>query len=171
MKGLYLILAIVRAVVPYAFFIQHFSSEGVSLPGFVTALFANPAAGGFTADLLFKSIVFRISMFQQRGREKGPRPILFIVLNLLIGLSCAFPAYLYARERKGAMAREFKPTFRTRGEAGGECFHRQDLKVWPGPIYRPVGGLTPRRLCKKSAKRLMVGEKHEKTYKIRARSH
>ena len=37
---------------------------------------------------------------QQRSREKGPAPALFIVLNLLIGLSCAFPAYLYAREHK-----------------------------------------------------------------------
>ena len=100
MKTLYLFPAIVGAVLPYAFFIQHFSSEGVSVPGFVAALFANPAAGGFTADLLFTSVVFWIFMFQRRSRENGPRPIIFIVLNLLIGLSCAFPAYLYARARK-----------------------------------------------------------------------
>ena len=99
MKKLYLILAIVGAVLPYAFFVQHFSSEGVSLTGFMAALFANPAAGGFTADLLFTSLVFWVFMFQQRSRKKGPRPILFIVLNLFIGVSCAFPAYLYARER------------------------------------------------------------------------
>jgi hypothetical protein len=102
MKTLYLILAIVGAVLPYAFFLQHFSSEGVSLSGFVGALFSNPAAGGFTADLLFTSAVFWIFMIQQRRREKGPNPILFVLLNLLIGLSCAFPAYLYARERKEA---------------------------------------------------------------------
>ena len=91
MKTLYLVLAIVGAVLPYAFFVQHFASEGVSLPGFVSALFANPAAGGFTADLLFTSLVFWVFMFQQRSREKGPSPILFIVLNLLIGLSCGYP--------------------------------------------------------------------------------
>ena len=101
MKTLYLILAILGAVIPYAFFLQHFSTEGVNLLEFVRAGFANPAAGGFTADLLFTSVVFWIFMIQQRRREKGPNPILFIVLNLLIGLSCAFPAYLYARERKG----------------------------------------------------------------------
>ncbi len=100
MKTVYLILAIAGALLPYVFFIQHFSSEGVSLSRFVSALFANPAAGGFTADLLFTSLVFWIFMFHQRSRKKGPRPILFIVLNLLIGLSCAFPAYLYARECK-----------------------------------------------------------------------
>ena len=102
MKALYLVLAIVGTVLPYAFFIQHFSSEGLGLPGFVAALFANPAAGGFTADLLITSVVFWTFMFHQRTREKGPPPTLFIVLNLLIGLSCALPAYLYARERKEA---------------------------------------------------------------------
>ena len=39
-------------------------------------------------------------MFQQKSRGKGPSPALFIALNLLIGPSCAFPAYLYARERQ-----------------------------------------------------------------------
>ena len=99
MKTLYLVLTIVGAVIPYAFFLQYFSSEGVSLVGFLEAIFANPAASGFTADLLFTSFVFWIFMIQQRRRVRGPNPILFVLLNLLIGLSCAFPAYLYARER------------------------------------------------------------------------
>ena len=100
MRTLYLVLAILGAMLPYAFFLQHFSSEGVSLPRFAAALFANPAAGGFTADLLFTSAVFWIFMFQQRRREKGPSPTLFVALNLFVGLSCALPAYLHARERK-----------------------------------------------------------------------
>ena len=104
MKALYLVLAIVGAALPTAFFIQHFSSQGVSLSGFVAALFANPAAGGFTADLLFTSGVFWIFMITQRIRGKGPHAILFVGLNLLIGLSCVLPAYLYARERKAVPA-------------------------------------------------------------------
>ena len=100
MKTLYLILAVVGAVVPYIFFMQHFSSQGIGLVGFVHALFANAAASGFAADLLITSSIFWVFMFQQHKREKGPGPLVFIVLNLLIGLSCAFPAYLYARERQ-----------------------------------------------------------------------
>jgi hypothetical protein len=99
MKTFYLILAVVGAVLPYVFFAQHFSSQGFGLSAFVAALFANPAAGGFTADLLFTSFVFWAFMFQQRSRSKGPNPALFVALNLLIGLSCALPAYLYAREQ------------------------------------------------------------------------
>lgn len=104
MKTLYLVLAIIGAVIPYVFFIQHFSSDGLSLVGFVRALFANPAASGFTADLLLTSAIFWVFMFQQRSRGKGPGPVIFILLNLLIGLSCAFPAYLYARERQKTTA-------------------------------------------------------------------
>ena len=105
MKQLYLVLAIVGAILPYVFFVQHFSSEGVSLSGFVAALFANGAAGGFTSDLLLTSTVFWMFMIHQRTRGKGPHPVLFIALNLVIGLSCAFPAYLYARERTEASKR------------------------------------------------------------------
>ena len=97
MKRLYLILAIAGAILPYFFFGQYIIDYGLDLPGFVSALFANPPAAGFTVDLLFTSIVFWIFMFHQRKQSKGPNPLIFILLNLVIGLSCAFPAYLYAR--------------------------------------------------------------------------
>jgi len=99
MKRIYLVLAIVGAILPYVFFFQFFQTEGIDLQAFVGALFVNGAAGGFSADLLFTSFVFWFFMFTQQKREKGPSPYLFIILNLAIGLSCALPAYLYARER------------------------------------------------------------------------
>ena len=102
MKALYLTLAIVGAVLPYVFFVQHFESQGLDLTGFISALFANPAASGFTVDLVVSSFVFWLFMFQQKSRGKGPQPTLFVALNLLVGLSCALPAYLYARERKSS---------------------------------------------------------------------
>lgn len=93
MKNLYLTLAIIGAVVPYLFFFGFIAAEGLNLAGFVSALFANGPAGGFTADLLISSVVFWIFIF---SRSDGPQPWLFIALNLTIGLSCALPAYLYA---------------------------------------------------------------------------
>ena len=100
MKKLFLILAGIGAILPYFFFIKHFSNEGFGLSNFVSALFANPAAGGFTTDLLFISGVFWIFMFLERSRKKGPHPLLFILLNCFIGLSCEVPAYLYARQEE-----------------------------------------------------------------------
>lgn len=97
MKRLYLLLAILGAIVPYLFFIQFFAPHGFELPSFVAALFANGAVTGFTLDLVISSIAFWAFMFSQL-RKGGPKPYLFIALNLLVGLSCALPAYLYARE-------------------------------------------------------------------------
>ena len=99
MKVLYLLLAVVGAIVPYIFLAQHFGTAGYGVKTFVDAIFATPAAGGFTTDVLISSLVFWIAMFARRSRGKGPNPALFIALNLLIGLSCALPAYLYADER------------------------------------------------------------------------
>ena len=94
----YLGMAIVGAVLPYIFFAQFIGAEGFNLGGFISGLFVNGAAGGFSTDLLISSVVFWLWMASRRGRGKGPGPALFIALNLLIGLSCAFPAYLYASE-------------------------------------------------------------------------
>ena len=99
MKKLYLLLAIIGAIVPYIFFFQFFQTEGLNIPAFISALFVNGAAGGFTADLLLTSFVFWLFMFQQVKKTSGPKPYIFIVLNLTIGLSCALPAYLYTREK------------------------------------------------------------------------
>jgi hypothetical protein len=98
MKNVYLIMAVVGAVVPYWFFGQFVASEGIDLGGFVAGLFANGASGGFSADLLLSSFAFWLAMYQQKQKGKGPGLLPFVALNLLIGLSCALPAYLYARE-------------------------------------------------------------------------
>lgn len=96
-RSTYLLLAVIGAVLPYYFFFQHFQLHGFSLGLFASAVFANGAASGFAADLLITSVVFWIMMISEYRQSKGPGPALFIALNLLIGLSCALPAWLYAR--------------------------------------------------------------------------
>ena len=97
MKNVYLVAAIVGAVVPYWFFGQQFATDGVALMPFLSAVFATPAASGFAADLFISSFVFWVFMFS--AGDDGPSPWPFIAMNLLIGLSCAFPAWLYWRAR------------------------------------------------------------------------
>ena len=95
MRNLYLLLAIVGAIVPWYFFLQFLGGDQpAGLADFIPALFVNGAAGGFTADLLISSFVFWIWMWSRM--DKGPNMAIFIALNLTIGLSCALPAYLYA---------------------------------------------------------------------------
>lgn len=94
MKNVYLIAAIIGAIVPYVFFVDFFISEGVDVVAFVTALFVNGAAAGFTVDLLITSSVFWLYMLA----NKTPQIWLYILINLTIGLSCALPLFLYRRE-------------------------------------------------------------------------
>ena len=95
---IFLTLAVIGAVAPWFFFMKFFGAEG---PGgdFVGALFVNGAAGGFTADLLITSWVFWIFLFSEGGRVGVGKLWLYVVLNLLIGLSCALPLFLWAREK------------------------------------------------------------------------
>ena len=91
MRNVYLVLAIVGAVVPYVFFIDFFAAEGLALPAFAAGLFANGAAGGFAADLLITSLVFWVYLWH----SGAARIWLYVLVNLTIGLSCAVPLYLY----------------------------------------------------------------------------
>lgn len=97
MKNVYLLLAVVGAVLPYVFFIQHFSTVGIGLPAFLAAVFDNPAAAGAATDLVISSVVFWVLLF---GTGDGARAWYLVPLNLLIGLSCALPLWLYLRARE-----------------------------------------------------------------------
>lgn len=97
LRTVYLLLAIAGAAIPWYFFWQHIGVAGMAPGEFVQAVFATMAASGFAADLLISSLVFWIAMFREQAVNAGPRPWPFIILNLFIGLSCALPAWLYAR--------------------------------------------------------------------------
>lgn len=99
MKSFYLFAAVIGAIVPGIFFAQFIQLNGLDLSAFVSALFVNGAAGGFSSDLLISSFVFWAYMFQQMKNNPTTKPWLFMALNLGIGLSCALPAYLYVKEK------------------------------------------------------------------------
>jgi hypothetical protein len=104
LNRVYLVSAIVGALIPILFFLGVFHGEAVCVAAFLPAIFVNSATGGFAADLVISSFVFWVFMFT---RDRGPKPWLFIAVNLFIGLSCALPAYLYvlesARDRPAAI--------------------------------------------------------------------
>lgn len=105
MKNVYLLLAIVGAIVPYLFLGPWFAAAGIDLGGFLGAAFGNRVSAGLTADLLISSAVFWVLMGANGDARRVPW---LIAVNVLIGLSCALPAYLYLqardRERHAAAA-------------------------------------------------------------------
>lgn len=104
MKSLYLLLAILGAAVPYYFFFQFMGSDDTTINAFVEQLFATPPASGFTADLLITSGAFWIWSFGEASRNGMRRWWAYVVVNLFIGLSCAFPLFLYFREKASESA-------------------------------------------------------------------
>ncbi len=96
MKFLYLLLAVVGTVLPYAFFLQHFAAAGLAPAAFLGDMFANAVASGAAADLVLSSLVFWVWLFASgEARRAG----YLIPANLFVGLSLALPLWLYLRAR------------------------------------------------------------------------
>lgn len=98
MKNTYLWMTVVGTVVPLVLFAEHFAVAGPGMGELVRAMLANAAASGIAADVVISSLVFWV-MVRMQGPQ-GPSPWLFLVLNCVVGLSCAMPAYLYACARR-----------------------------------------------------------------------
>jgi hypothetical protein len=111
MRKVYLIGAILGAVIPYIFFGQFMLTHGLNLGLFLSQPFENPVAAGFAVDLIISSVVFWFFVFAE-GRRLGMGYLwVYVGLNLLVGLSLALPLFLYMREGKLAQPRlEGSPT-------------------------------------------------------------
>ena len=99
-KKLYVILAVVGAIVPYTFFIHFITQNGIDPIAFCEGAFANSIATALTADLLIASLVFCIATIELWRRDLGPAPWAFIIMNLVIGLAFALALYLCIRHMR-----------------------------------------------------------------------
>lgn len=94
----YLVLAILGAVLPYAAFAPLILGAA-PLGVWIEQVLAPPAARGFTLDLLVSALTFLIWSFTD-ARRRGFRGWWRVpVVMTTIGLSCAFPLYLWLRQR------------------------------------------------------------------------
>jgi hypothetical protein len=100
LKNVYLVVAILGTVLPYYELFQFLGEEGWSVVGFGKALFVNHASSMGAIDLLISSVVFWVFV-EYEGRKQCMRHRwIYILVNLLIGLSAGLPLFLYMRERK-----------------------------------------------------------------------
>jgi len=99
MRTVYLLGAIVGAVVPLVFLGLFVAESGLTLTSFARALYANHAAGMFSTDLLISSFVFWVFFFRE-GAARGMSHLwVYVACNLAIGLSLALPLFLYVRKQ------------------------------------------------------------------------
>lgn len=100
MRWFYLVMMVIGTVVPWVFFGGFFSVEGFDLPLFLTSLFPNGAASGFTVDVLLSIVVFLVWSSTDALRVGVRRWWLVIPATCLVGLSLSLPLYLYLRETR-----------------------------------------------------------------------
>ena len=99
MKILYLLLAVLGAVLPLSQLIPFLTTHGLDLKLFFTFLFSNGVSGFFGMDVIVSSFVLWLFVFAE-GRRLGMRRLwVYVACNLAVGVSLALPLFLLFRER------------------------------------------------------------------------
>ena len=99
MKILYLLLAILGAVLPVSQLVPFLTTHGLDLRLFFTLLFSNSVSGFFGMDVIVSSVVLWIFVFSEGRRVGMQRLWVYVVCNLAVGVSLALPLFLLFRER------------------------------------------------------------------------
>lgn len=99
MKIFYLLAAILGAVLPLSQLIPFLKTHGLNLKLFFTFLFSNSVSGFFGMDVIVSSVVLWIFVFSEGSRLGMRRLWVFVVCNLMVGVSLALPLFLLFRER------------------------------------------------------------------------
>src|SRR6185295_5154227 len=98
MKILYLLGAILGALLPLSQKIRFLTTHGLDLKLFFAFLFSNSVSGFFGMDVIVSSVVLWIFVFSE-GRRLGMRRLwLYVICNLTVGVSLALPLFLLFRE-------------------------------------------------------------------------
>ena len=97
MQITYLTLAIVGFVLPYSQFIPFLVDHGLNLSLFWSQLFANHISSAFALDLITSSLVFWVFLIKEGTKRQMKFLWVYVVVNLIIGLSCALPLFLAMR--------------------------------------------------------------------------
>jgi hypothetical protein len=102
MRGLYLLLALMGAIVPYSQFLPWLATHGLNLPLLFSELFSTHIGAFFGCDVLISAVVL-IGFIRREGVKQGIRFLWVpIAATCLIGVSCGLPLFLYMRERHPA---------------------------------------------------------------------
>ena len=101
MKTLWLLLAALGLVVPYALFVPWVLANGVDIGLFIDQATASPIATFFTLDVLISAVA--VLALCGRGIAHGRTAMWAPVFGtLLVGVSFGLPLYLYLSEDSGS---------------------------------------------------------------------
>lgn len=99
MKKIYLFIAILGIIAPYYFIYQYYLNYGMDFSKMLELIFSNSASSFIAADLAVSGLVFLIFMTREAKRVGMPYwPYYLAVIS--VGVSFAFPLFMYFREDK-----------------------------------------------------------------------
>jgi hypothetical protein len=100
MRSRFLIAAVCGAVLPLSFFVPFLMKYGPDPVLFLKFLFANNVSAFFAMDVLVSSVVLWFFVFSE-GRRLGMKHLwVYLLGNLLVGVSLALPLFLFFRSRR-----------------------------------------------------------------------
>jgi hypothetical protein len=100
LRKIFFAAALLGTLLPYYFLFQFFSLYGFNLHLLARQAFSSPTPAFLGFDVIVSSLVLWAYIFS-KGRRLGMRYLwIYVLLNLLIGVSLALPAFLWAHEGK-----------------------------------------------------------------------
>ena len=99
-KVIYLLLCVLGLVLPYSQLVPFILEHGLDIKLFLEQLFANKISGFFGMDVIVSSLVLWTFVFWEGTRLKMQNLWVYIVCNLLVGVSLGLPLFLFMRERQ-----------------------------------------------------------------------
>ena len=100
MQWLYLAAAIVGTILPLRFLVPFLLANGWDLPLFFAQLFQNDVSAFFGMDVIVSSLTLWAFVFSEGRRRKMDKLWVYVICNLLVGVSLALPLFLFFREKK-----------------------------------------------------------------------
>ena len=97
---IYLVLCILGFVLPYAQLIPFILKDNLNFYLFFEQMFTNHISSLFALDVLISSVVFWIFLVKEGIKLKMKFLWIYIVCNLIVGLSLALPLFLLMRQRQ-----------------------------------------------------------------------
>jgi hypothetical protein len=99
-KVIYLLLCILGFALPYSQFVPFILEHGLDIKLFFEQLFANKISSFFGMDLIVSSLVLWTFVFWEGTRLKMQNLWVYIICNLLVGVSLGLPLFLLMRQRQ-----------------------------------------------------------------------
>lgn len=99
MKHVFLLLAILGAILPMYYFIGWFEANGYDLAAMVEAWNVNDATTGLVYDLTVAAAALTIWIVWECVQTKRWLNLVAVPATFCIGVSCGLPLYLWLRMR------------------------------------------------------------------------